>query len=53
MKRMFLVVLIIGLLALTGFAAKTIGFSVSTLANPFFVTMKEGERQRQANWVWR
>ncbi|HAY98495.1 MAG TPA: D-ribose ABC transporter substrate-binding protein [Mesotoga sp.] len=42
MKRMLLVVLMVGLLALTGLAAKTIGFSVSTLANPFFVTMKEG-----------
>ncbi len=35
MKRMLLVVLMVGLLALTGLAAKTIGFSVSTLANPF------------------
>jgi len=42
MKKVILVTLIVGLLVFTGMAAKTIGFAVSTLANPFFVTMKEG-----------
>ncbi|HPE68846.1 MAG TPA: substrate-binding domain-containing protein [Thermotogota bacterium] len=42
MKKVLLIVLLAGLLAFSGLAAKTIGFAVSTLANPFFVSMKEG-----------
>ena len=48
MKKVILLVLMVGLLALTGMAAKTIGFAVSTLANPFFVTMKEGGEAKAA-----
>ncbi|TYB91406.1 MAG: D-ribose ABC transporter substrate-binding protein [Kosmotoga sp.] len=42
MKRSLLVVLLLAVFAFSGMAAKTIGFAVSTLANPFFVSMKEG-----------
>jgi ribose transport system substrate-binding protein len=48
MKKVILLVLMVGLLALTGMAVKTIGFAVSTLANPFFVTMKEGGEAKAA-----
>ncbi len=48
MKKVILLVLMVGLLALTGMAAKTIGFAVSTLANPFFVTMKKGGEAKAA-----
>jgi len=42
MKKMLFVLLLVCLAFSFGFAQKTIGFAVSTLANPFFVTMKDG-----------
>ena len=49
MKKVLLVLLVLGLFAGLGMAAaKTIGFAVSTLANPFFVTMKEGGEAKAA-----
>lgn len=41
MKKLLLVLLIVSVICFAGYA-KTVGFAVSTLANPFFVTMKEG-----------
>eukprot|EP00828_Plagiopyla_frontata_P036868 TRINITY_DN4855_c0_g1_i3.p2 TRINITY_DN4855_c0_g1~~TRINITY_DN4855_c0_g1_i3.p2 ORF type:complete len:203 (-),score=30.22 TRINITY_DN4855_c0_g1_i3:128-736(-) len=43
MKKFVVVMLIVAVCAGLGFSAqKVIGFAVSTLANPFFVSMKEG-----------
>lgn len=46
MKKLFIFILVCSILFIMGSMVyaygKTIGFAVSTLANPFFVTMKEG-----------
>jgi ribose transport system substrate-binding protein len=47
MKKFVVVMLIVAVVAGLGFSAqKVIGFAVSTLANPFFVSMKEGGEEK-------
>ncbi len=48
MKKLLLVLLIVSVVCFVGYA-KTVGFAVSTLANPFFVTMKEGGEDMAAD----
>ncbi|ADD67023.1 periplasmic binding protein/LacI transcriptional regulator [Denitrovibrio acetiphilus DSM 12809] len=43
MKKLFVIILVVAFAALPAFAAnKTVGLVVSTLNNPFFVTLKDG-----------
>ncbi len=47
MRKLLIVIMIVGLLSV-GFAAK-VGLSVSTLNNPFFVTLKNGAEEKAAD----
>lgn len=42
MKRLFVLLLVVAMVATAAISQKTIGVAISTLENPFFVTMKEG-----------
>lgn len=41
-RKLFVLILVVAMIATAAISQKTIGVAISTLENPFFVTMKEG-----------